>query len=105
MRRCAVWNTDRRVHAAAVSRFCKPWPSVRRTADGTGDSRLAGLSLAWYVLAILLAVHTFNWLDRYLLVILLEAIKHDLNLSDTALGLPLPACRSLAGQIGPRAAR
>jgi len=41
---------------------------------------------AWYVLVVLLAVYTCNWMDRYVLVILLESIKKDLKLSDTALG-------------------
>jgi predicted MFS family arabinose efflux permease len=36
---------------------------------------------------LLLAAYTFNWMDRYILVILLEPIKRDLHLSDTALGL------------------
>ena len=40
-----------------------------------------------YVLSLLLAAYTFNWMDRYILVILLEPIKRDLHLSDTALGL------------------
>jgi predicted MFS family arabinose efflux permease len=42
---------------------------------------------AWYVLAILVAVYSFNWMDRYVLVILLQPIKHDLQLSDGQLGL------------------
>jgi MFS family permease len=42
---------------------------------------------SWYVLAILLCVYSVNWMDRYVLVIMLEPIKHDLHLSDTALGL------------------
>ena len=42
---------------------------------------------SWYVLALLLAVYSFNWMDRYLLVILMESIKRDLGLSDAALGL------------------
>ncbi len=42
---------------------------------------------AWYVLAILLCVYSVNWMDRYVLVILLEPIKHELRLSDTSLGL------------------
>jgi predicted MFS family arabinose efflux permease len=41
---------------------------------------------SWYVLALLLAVYSFNWMDRYVLVILMEAIKRDLGLSDAALG-------------------
>jgi MFS family permease len=49
---------------------------------------VAGRSLyPWYVLAILLCVYSFNWMDRYVLVILLEPIKHDLQLSDTSLGM------------------
>jgi predicted MFS family arabinose efflux permease len=42
---------------------------------------------AWYVLAILVAVYSFNWMDRYVLVILLQPIKGDLHLSDGQLGL------------------
>jgi len=41
----------------------------------------------WYVLALLTGVTTFAYLDRQLIVILQEAIKEDLNLSDTQLGL------------------
>jgi MFS family permease len=42
---------------------------------------------AWYVLAIMVCAYSLNWMDRYVLVILLEPIKQDLRLSDTALGL------------------
>jgi MFS family permease len=42
---------------------------------------------AWYVLGILCLVYTCNWMDRYVLVILLEPIKNDLHLSDANLGL------------------
>jgi MFS family permease len=42
---------------------------------------------SWYVLTLLLLAYTFNWMDRYVLVILLEPIKQDLHLSDTMLGL------------------
>lgn len=42
---------------------------------------------AWYVLAILVAVYSFNWMDRYVLVILLQPIQRDLRLSDGQLGL------------------
>jgi MFS family permease len=51
--------------------------------------------------ALLLAAYTFNWMDRFVLVILLEPIKHDLHLSDTTLGLingfAFAAIYSLAG--------
>jgi predicted MFS family arabinose efflux permease len=39
-----------------------------------------------YALGLLLAVNIFNFLDRQILSILLEPIKRDLQLSDTALG-------------------
>ncbi len=39
-----------------------------------------------YVLGILLVVYTFNYLDRQILSILLEPIKTDLGLTDTAMG-------------------
>ncbi|MGB0921828.1 MAG: spinster family MFS transporter [Alphaproteobacteria bacterium] len=39
-----------------------------------------------YVLGILVTVYTFNYLDRQILSILLQPIKEDMGLSDTALG-------------------
>ena len=39
-----------------------------------------------YVLGVLVLVYTFNFIDRQILSILLEAIKADLSLSDQALG-------------------
>ena len=40
-----------------------------------------------YVLALLIVVYTFNFLDRQILGILATSIKADLNLSDSQLGL------------------
>ena len=40
-----------------------------------------------YALLVLLAVYTFNFLDRQILAILAEPIKHDLDLKDWQLGL------------------
>lgn len=40
-----------------------------------------------YVLGILTLTYAFNFIDRQLLSILQEAVKHDLHLSDTQLGL------------------
>ena len=40
-----------------------------------------------YVLGVLVAVYTFNFIDRQILSILLEPIKRDLGLSDTQLGV------------------
>lgn len=42
---------------------------------------------AWYVLAVLVLVYAFNWMDRYIFVILMEPLKQELRLSDTILGL------------------
>jgi predicted MFS family arabinose efflux permease len=40
-----------------------------------------------YALSVLVVVYTFNFIDRQILSILMEPIKADLNLSDTALGM------------------
>ena len=40
-----------------------------------------------YVLAMLTLVYIFNFIDRQVLVILQEAIKKELHLSDTQLGM------------------
>jgi MFS family permease len=41
---------------------------------------------SWYVLVVLMMVYAFNWMDRYIFVILMEPLKRDLRISDTALG-------------------
>jgi len=41
---------------------------------------------AWYVLAVLVAVYVFNFVDRQILSILAERIKADLGLSDAQIG-------------------
>lgn len=53
------------------------------TEPHTGASR----AYANLVLAMLLLVYTFNWLDRQILGILAPAIKADLGLSNTQLGM------------------
>ena len=40
----------------------------------------------WYVLAVLTAVYIFNIADRYVVSTLIEPIKAELHLSDTAIG-------------------
>ena len=40
-----------------------------------------------YALAILVVVYTFNFIDRQILSILLEPVKTELGLSDTAMGM------------------
>lgn len=49
----------------------------------------AGTTRAWYALAILLIVYTFNYIDRYLLAGLAEPIKRDFGISDSYLGFLL----------------
>lgn len=41
---------------------------------------------AYYVLSVLFVVYIFNFIDRQILAILLQPIKEDLKISDTALG-------------------
>jgi len=41
---------------------------------------------AYYVLGVLFVVYIFNFIDRQILAILLQPIKEDLQISDTALG-------------------
>jgi len=42
---------------------------------------------AWFVLAILVMAYGFNFMDRYIFIILMESISKDLHLTDTQLGL------------------
>jgi len=41
---------------------------------------------SWFVLIILVGVYSCNWMDRYLLYILIEPIHRELHLSDKAMG-------------------
>lgn len=54
-----------------------------------GQVEITGFSKNYraYVLFVLTGVYIFNFIDRQILVILQESIKHDLGLSDTQLGL------------------
>lgn len=42
---------------------------------------------AWWLLSLLVAIHSCNWMDRYLATILIQPMKEDLKLSDTQLGI------------------
>ena len=53
------------------------------------SSTRIGTMRAWYALAILLIVYTFNYIDRYLLAGLAEPIKADFGVSDGFLGFLL----------------
>jgi MFS family permease len=47
---------------------------------------VVGGAYAYYVLGVLFVVYVFNFIDRQLLAILLQPIKEDLQVSDTAMG-------------------
>ena len=51
-----------------------------------GNPSLLSPAYRSYALGLLVVVNVFNFLDRQILSILLEPIKRDLRLSDTALG-------------------
>jgi len=58
--------------------------------DSVSAATLEGPSVRLYrgyVLAILLMAYAYNFLDRQVIAVALEAIKHDLELSDTQLGI------------------
>lgn len=42
---------------------------------------------AWIVLLMLVCVYTFSWIDRFLLIILIDPISKDLKVSNTEIGL------------------
>lgn len=52
-----------------------------------GSRRSSGTSSAGLVLGVLLVIYALNFLDRAIIVILAEPIKHGLRLTDTQLGL------------------
>jgi len=84
--RAAKWENGH--DASKARRPHHPRAARLNTAAGQSEARRRpAVPYAWFVLAMLLAVYSLNWLDRYLLIIAMEAIKQDLDLSDTSLGL------------------
>jgi MFS family permease len=57
----------------------------------------------WIVLTLLSVVYSCNFMDRYIFIIMIDAIKHDLHLSDTQVGvltgLAFSAVYSSAGLV------
>lgn len=51
------------------------------------DASRNQVSKAWYALAILLIIYTFNYADRYLIASLAEPLKLELGLSDSFVGV------------------
>jgi len=44
-------------------------------------------SIAWYTVAVLSTIYMFSFIDRQILVLLIEPVKHDLQISDTGVSL------------------
>ena len=59
----------------------------KNVAGTTEDVSVFSPAARQYALSVLVVVYTFNFIDRQILSILLEPIKNDLGLSDTALGM------------------
>jgi MFS family permease len=54
--------------------------------EAFSTERHTGDGYRWYVLTVLVVVYVFNFIDRSILGILVEPIKQDLGVSDTAMG-------------------
>ena len=53
--------------------------------DNSGTPR--NLGYAWYVVIVLMVIYTLSFLDRQILAFLVDPIRKDLAISDTAMGL------------------
>ncbi len=62
-------------------------PSTTASQESGLDPRLKSPKYRKYVLATLVIVYIFNFLDRQIVTILAEPIKNDLGLNDTQIGL------------------
>ena len=59
---------------------------ARSTSGGGSAVPEGGGPYSWYVLAVLVLVYVFNFIDRQILSILNEDIKADLGLTDAHMG-------------------
>jgi MFS family permease len=59
---------------------------MTEASAAVGDEGQGTAGYRYLILALLIVVYTFNFIDRQILGILAGAIKHDLHLSDTQLG-------------------
>lgn len=65
--------------AAAMTYRRRGSNEIENAPGGQGDAR--------WIVAILFAVGLFNWMDRMILSVLVEPVRHDLRLSDLEIGL------------------
>jgi MFS family permease len=60
-----------------------------KTSEELGDDGYPSTGYAWYVLVILTLAYVVAFLDRQILALLIEPIRHDLGISDTQISLLL----------------
>lgn len=53
----------------------------------TGETDYPSRGAAWYAVVVLMVCYTFSFVDRLILAFLVTPLKHDLQLSDTQIGL------------------
>lgn len=53
----------------------------------TGEAPWPNSTYSWYVVSLLMLLYMFSFVDRTIMVLLIEPIKRDLQLSDTHIGL------------------
>ncbi|HUK89002.1 MAG TPA: MFS transporter [Blastocatellia bacterium] len=63
-----------------------PTSTASPVLAGTGP-RSPSLRYAWYVVIVLMTCYTLSFIDRQILSLLVGPIKHDLQISDTRIGL------------------
>ena len=71
---------------ATSTREDKPSQDSPPSSQSHNVKTEVGGPYAYYVLAVLFVVYVFNFIDRQILAILLQPIKNDLQVSDTAMG-------------------
>lgn len=59
----------------------------KETEAATGSGVVHAPVRAWAILVLLMLVYGFSWMDRYLLLILIDPISKDLHVSNTQIGL------------------
>ena len=62
---------------------------MNQPGDRVMPTRSFGETYAWYMVILLTVAYVFSFIDRYILGLLVEPIKADLQLSDTEMGLLL----------------
>ena len=59
------------------------------TTETAEKARYPSSRYAWYMVILLTVAYVFSFVDRYILGLLIEPIKADLQISDTQIGLLL----------------